>query len=282
MIFMAFRHGWRAAARLSLRWDQANLQEGCLAVPRRTQGQPATHPLRGPALRRLPRASPATPSVFVTERRTPMTTRTSQHLVARAGKLAGLGFPIASHLLRHATGFKLANEGQDLRAIAAYLGPKHLNNTRRYTQRVAGRFKGCWRDERGGTSRRPTGVGRAGMEAAARHPGPVCLRRPTGSPQTSSAAHHAQSPGLPSANRMSGAVSCCRGCWEAISGVMAGIGSLAWYTSPHKRALSLDELFTEWHSHPSDERKKSNTVTPEGSSSKIQTAFSKKKLYPIR
>jgi type 1 fimbriae regulatory protein FimB/type 1 fimbriae regulatory protein FimE len=37
-----------------------------------------------------------------------------QQLVARAGEAAGLGFPVHPHMLRHACGFKLANDGVDI------------------------------------------------------------------------------------------------------------------------------------------------------------------------
>src|SRR5262249_28733146 len=38
-----------------------------------------------------------------------------------------------SHMLRHACGFKLANDGHDSRAIQAYLGHRSIMSTVRYT-----------------------------------------------------------------------------------------------------------------------------------------------------
>jgi site-specific recombinase XerD len=38
-------------------------------------------------------------------------------IVARAGAAAGLPFPVHPHMLRHGTGYKLANDGQETRAI---------------------------------------------------------------------------------------------------------------------------------------------------------------------
>jgi type 1 fimbriae regulatory protein FimB/type 1 fimbriae regulatory protein FimE len=149
MILMAFRHGFRASELVALKWDQVNLREGFLDVRRVKNGVPATHPLWGPemrALRKLQRDYPETPYVFVTERNTPITTRTYQQIVARVGELAEIGFPISSHCLRHSTGFKLANDGQDIRAIGAFLGHRSLNSTVRYTTLVASRFKSFWRD----------------------------------------------------------------------------------------------------------------------------------------
>jgi integrase len=149
MILLAYRHGFRASEVIHLKWDQINLNEGFLTVHRLKNGVLATHPLWGPeirALRKLRRESPDTPYVFVSERKAPLTRRSFQHIVTRAGEAADIGFPISSHVCRHSCGFKLANDGQDIRAIAAFLGHKSLNNTMRYTTLVAGRFKGFWRD----------------------------------------------------------------------------------------------------------------------------------------
>jgi hypothetical protein len=45
-----------------------------------------------------------------------------QKEIARAGVAAKFTFPVHSHMLRHACGFKLANDGYDTRGIQAYLG----------------------------------------------------------------------------------------------------------------------------------------------------------------
>ena len=49
-------------------------------------------------------------------------------------------------MLRHATGHKLANEGQDTRAIQHYLGHVNIQHTVHYTNLAAGRFKDFWKD----------------------------------------------------------------------------------------------------------------------------------------
>jgi type 1 fimbriae regulatory protein FimB/type 1 fimbriae regulatory protein FimE len=123
MILLAYRHGLRVSELLALRREQADLAQGLLHVGRRKNGLPSNHPLRGPELRALPKVQrdyPETPYVFVTERRSPMTAATFRKLLARAGDAAKLGMPIHPHMLRHSTGFKLANDGQDTRAIQHY------------------------------------------------------------------------------------------------------------------------------------------------------------------
>jgi type 1 fimbriae regulatory protein FimB/type 1 fimbriae regulatory protein FimE len=72
--------------------------------------------------------------VFVTEGRGPLTDSAVRKLVARAGEVAKLGLPVHPHMLRHATGFKLANDGHDTRAIQHYLGHKNIAHTVKYTE----------------------------------------------------------------------------------------------------------------------------------------------------
>ena len=50
------------------------------------------------------------------------------------------------HMLRHAAGYKLANQGTDTRTIQAYFGHRNIANTVRYTELPATRFKGLFRD----------------------------------------------------------------------------------------------------------------------------------------
>src|SRR6516225_9599237 len=69
-----------------------------------------------------------------------------QRMVARAGEAAGFPFLVHSHMLRHSCGYKLANDGQDTRAIQHYLGHKSINSTVRYTALAPDRFKGFWKD----------------------------------------------------------------------------------------------------------------------------------------
>ena len=148
LILLAYRHALRVSELVALRWDQIDLSQGLLHVSRAKNGTPSTHPLRGPeirALRRLQRDY-AGPYVFVTERKGPLTTSAVRKIIARAGELAGLGFPVHPHMLRHACGFKLANDGHDTRAIQHYLGHRNIQHTVRYTELASDRFNRFWQD----------------------------------------------------------------------------------------------------------------------------------------
>lgn len=148
LILIAYRHGLRVSELASLRWEQLDLTQGLLHVTRAKNGTPATHPIRGPeirALRRLGRDYPSTPYVFITERGGPLTDSTVR-MVVRAGVVARIPFPVHPHMLRHACGFKLANDGHDTRAIQHYLGHKQIQHTVRYTELSGARFSGFWKD----------------------------------------------------------------------------------------------------------------------------------------
>jgi type 1 fimbriae regulatory protein FimE len=149
LILIAYRHGLRVSELVSLRWDQVDLHQGLLHVARRKHGIASVHPLRGPelrVLRRLQRAYPDTAYVFVSERKAPLCADAVRKIVGRAGREAGIEFPVHPHMLRHATGYKLANDGQDTRAIQHYLGHRNIQHTTRYTELAADRFKDFWRD----------------------------------------------------------------------------------------------------------------------------------------
>jgi type 1 fimbriae regulatory protein FimE len=149
LLLLAYRHGLRVSELVALRWDQVELKAGTLHVSRVKNGLPSSHPIRGPelrALRELQRQYPGSPYLFVTELGGPMTTATVRKLMTRAGVLAHLPFPVHPHMLRHATGYKLANDGHDTRAIQHYLGHRNITHTVRYTEMAPGRFKNFWKD----------------------------------------------------------------------------------------------------------------------------------------
>jgi type 1 fimbriae regulatory protein FimB/type 1 fimbriae regulatory protein FimE len=150
MVLVAYRHGLRAAELVTLRWDAVDFAHGRVHVYRVKSGSESVHPLSGRelrALRRLKREQdPASPFIFTSERGAPFTPAGFRKMVTRLGVAADLGFPAHPHMLRHACGFKLANDGVDTRSLQAYLGHRNIQHTVRYSELTSTRFKNFWRD----------------------------------------------------------------------------------------------------------------------------------------
>jgi integrase len=123
-----------------LRWEQVAFKSASLHIRRAKNGTPATHPLSGREMRELrrhQRESPSSPFVFVSERGAQLSAPGFSRMVERAVAVADLGIKSHAHMLRHACGYKLANDGHDTWAIQAYLGHRNIQNTTRYGPRAA-------------------------------------------------------------------------------------------------------------------------------------------------
>jgi site-specific recombinase XerD len=54
--------------------------------------------------------------------------------------------PVHPHMLRHGCGYKLGNDGHDTRSVQVYMGHRRIENTTKYTELSASRFKDFWRE----------------------------------------------------------------------------------------------------------------------------------------
>ena len=120
---------------------------------RRKKGSLSTHqPMEGDEVRaihawlraREPRHDARSPHLCLSERG-PMTRQAVNYLVEQIGARAQLRFHVHPHMLRHSTGYYLANRGYETRLVQDYLGHRHIIHTVRYTRTAASRFEGLWR-----------------------------------------------------------------------------------------------------------------------------------------
>jgi integrase len=84
-ILVAYCHGLGASEVVVLRWDDSDLTTGRLHVRRAKAGDASVHPIsarESRALRKLLRESPASPYVFISERRAPLSAAGYQRIVA--------------------------------------------------------------------------------------------------------------------------------------------------------------------------------------------------------
>jgi type 1 fimbriae regulatory protein FimB len=145
---MIYCHGLRVSEAVSLRRDEADLEQARLWVRRLKNGLSVEQPVAGDELRALKRylgtRTDRLPWLFISERWQPLTRQSVNSLIAVAAGRAGLP-PVRPHMLRHSCGFSLANRGHDLRLIQDYLGHRDPKHTVRYTRTAASRFEGLWR-----------------------------------------------------------------------------------------------------------------------------------------
>jgi type 1 fimbriae regulatory protein FimB len=152
MMLMTYRHGLRVSELIDLRLRDIDFDSARLYV-RRKKGSLSTHqPIEGDELRALrawlrerEQRSDARSSYLFLSERGPMTRQAVNYLVEESGKRARLRFHVHPHMLRHSTGYYLANRNYDTRLVQDYLGHKNIAHTVRYTRTAAVRFEGLWR-----------------------------------------------------------------------------------------------------------------------------------------
>jgi type 1 fimbriae regulatory protein FimB len=152
LLLLTYRHGLRVSEAIDLRLKDFDLGTARLFV-RRKKGSLSTHqPLEGDEIRALRawlrerdlRQDARSSYLFLSERG-PMTRQAVNYLVKEIGRRAKLRFHVHPHMLRHSTGYYLANRGYDTRLIQDYLGHKNIAHTVKYTRTAAIRFEGLWR-----------------------------------------------------------------------------------------------------------------------------------------
>jgi site-specific recombinase XerD len=135
LLRLVYRHGLRVSEATNMRWSQVDLDAGVLHVARVQGSKDSTHSLDRDELkdRRKLRQQVTGFYVFETERGGPLSSDALQYIVREAGTLAKLDVEAHPHMLRHAAGYMLANEGTDTRLVQDFLGHRNIRHTAHYT-----------------------------------------------------------------------------------------------------------------------------------------------------
>jgi len=152
LLLLMFRHGLRVSEACGLQSSQVDIESRVLHVARLKHGLSITHPLRGDEIRAIriwlterAKMKPDTDAFFISERRGPLSRKTAWVMIRHYGELAGLPLEAHPHMLRHACGFALADQGADTRLIQDYLGHRNIQHTVKYTATNPARFERLWR-----------------------------------------------------------------------------------------------------------------------------------------
>jgi type 1 fimbriae regulatory protein FimB len=149
-----FRHGLRVSEVCRMKLYQVDTESRVLHVARLKGGLSTTHPLRSDELRTISawlkeRARMKPPfsvrTFFISEQRKPLHHSTVNLLLRTCSAAAFLSILAHPHMLRHACGFALADQGADTRLIQDYLGHRNIQPTVKYTATNPARFEKLWR-----------------------------------------------------------------------------------------------------------------------------------------
>ena len=150
---LIYRHGLRVSEACDLRWDDIDLGKRTIIVRRLKGSTDSSHYLERDELaglkalqRDYAKRGIKSAYVFVNERGQPFGRMGIARMIERAGESAKLPFPVHVHMLRHSTGYALANRGMDTRRLQHFLGHASITNTVRYTAMSPEPFKDVWRD----------------------------------------------------------------------------------------------------------------------------------------
>jgi type 1 fimbriae regulatory protein FimB len=152
LFLLMFRHGLRVSEACQMKLDQVDTESRVLHVARLKAGLSTTQPLRGDELRAIAawlrdraRMRPTGRTFFISEQRKPLHRSTVNLALRKYSAAASLPLLAHPHMLRHACGFALADQGADTRLIQDYLGHRNIQHTVRYTATNPARFEKLWR-----------------------------------------------------------------------------------------------------------------------------------------
>jgi type 1 fimbriae regulatory protein FimB len=152
LLLLMFRHGLRVSEACRLKLEQVDTKGKVLHIVRLKHGLSTTQPLRGDELKAIgawlkqrARMKPTGKTFFVSEQRKSLHRSTVNFALKAYSQAAALPFSAHPHMLRHACGFALADQGADTRLIQDYLGHRNIQHTVRYTAANPARFDKLWR-----------------------------------------------------------------------------------------------------------------------------------------
>lgn len=153
MLLLCYLHGFRTSELTGLKLEDLDLSGGRLSIRRLKKGFSTVHPIHPQAKSALTlwlkiRSGMASvndmPWLFISRKGGRLSRQRFYVMCREYGRLAGLPFDVHPHMLRHACGYELAEQGMDTRLIQDYLGHRNIRHTVHYTAGNAARFSRLW------------------------------------------------------------------------------------------------------------------------------------------
>ncbi|HFW4533988.1 TPA: tyrosine-type recombinase/integrase [Salmonella enterica subsp. enterica serovar Chester] len=152
MFKIAYRHGLRVSELTGLRMTDLDMPGKTLFIRRLKNGFSTIHPLQEDTCHLIAawldvrRAVVSSDNhwLFVSAGGERLSRQWIYKLSRKYGLKSGISVKIHPHMLRHACGYSLANQGLDTRLIQDYLGHKNISHTVRYTASNPARFIRAW------------------------------------------------------------------------------------------------------------------------------------------
>jgi type 1 fimbriae regulatory protein FimB len=152
LLLLMFRHCLRVSEVSRMKLDQVDSESRVLHVARLKCGLSTTHPLRGDELsavsarlKKRAKMNPTCMAFFASEQRKPLHRSTVNLLLRKYSAAVSLPLLAHPHMLRHACGFALADQGADTRLIHCCLGRRNIQHTVKHTANNLALFEKLWR-----------------------------------------------------------------------------------------------------------------------------------------
>lgn len=155
MILMCFIHGFRVSELTGIKVSDIDFHSKKIYIRRLKNGLCTIHPLHPKEFSLLNNwmelrnkyDKKKNGYLFLSSGGGRLSRQQFYKLLQRYGTLAEISVHIHPHMLRHACGFELAEQGLDTRLIQDYLGHKNIRHTVHYTASNAARFANAWQSD---------------------------------------------------------------------------------------------------------------------------------------
>lgn len=153
IILVIFFHGLRVSELTGLRVTDVDFIGGSIYIRRLKNGFSSIHPLQPEEKNLLnlwmdkrPRSENCDEGwLFPRGKGKRISRQYIYKLLKRYGEISGLPVSVHPHMLRHACGYGLAEQGLDTRLIQDYLGHRNIRHTVHYTAGNVARFSRAWK-----------------------------------------------------------------------------------------------------------------------------------------